>query len=133
MAKVTMAVARVRQVVELGVFEMENRRWGNAGAQFELAASMTALAAGGKRVTLLAEKPERFPSAPQYSQSLDLGLDILLCFTEKSPIWGIDELAERLQSSRSTIHRYLTTLARRGEVTQEGVAGRKYRRVIADA
>ena len=64
-------------------------------------------------------------SEPRYSQSLERGLAILECFTPKNPVLGIVDIAERLGMSRSTTHRYVTTLVALGYLEQG--ASRKYR------
>jgi DNA-binding IclR family transcriptional regulator len=63
--------------------------------------------------------PER-----QHSQSLERGLAILRCFTAERPSLGIAELADLLDNSRSTTHRYSTTLVQLGYLEQD--ASRKY-------
>ena len=62
---------------------------------------------------------------PRYSQSLERGLAILGCFTSKHPVLGIAEIAEELGMSRSTTHRYVTTLLALGFLEQG--RSRKYR------
>lgn len=62
---------------------------------------------------------------PRYSQSLERGLAILGVFTAKKPILGIADIAEELQMSRSTTHRYVITLVELGFLVQG--ASRKYR------
>lgn len=62
---------------------------------------------------------------PRYSQSLERGLAILACFTPERPVRGIADLADDLGMSRSTTHRYVTTLLALGYLDQD--AGRKYR------
>jgi IclR family transcriptional regulator, pca regulon regulatory protein len=62
---------------------------------------------------------------PRYSQSLERGLAILGCYTPERPILGIAELADELDMSRSTTHRYVITLVALGYLEQG--AGRKYR------
>jgi IclR family pca regulon transcriptional regulator len=47
---------------------------------------------------------------PRLSQSLARGLAILECYDADNRLLGIAELAERLNASRSTTHRYVTTL-----------------------
>lgn len=64
-------------------------------------------------------------SEPRYSQSLERGLAILECFTPVHPVLGIVDIAERLGMSRSTTHRYVTTLLALGYLEQG--ASRKYR------
>ncbi len=62
---------------------------------------------------------------PRHSRSLDRGLAILACFTPERPVLGIAELAEQLGSTRSTTHRYVSTLVSLGYLEQD--ASRKYR------
>jgi IclR family transcriptional regulator, pca regulon regulatory protein len=64
-------------------------------------------------------------SEPRYSQSLERGLAILECFTPELPVLGIADIAKRLGMSRSTTHRYVTTLLALGYLDQG--AKRKYR------
>jgi IclR family pca regulon transcriptional regulator len=64
--------------------------------------------------------PER-----SYSKSLQRGVEILKCFTTERRVIGIAELAELLHGSRSTTHRYATTLVELGYLEQD--ASRKYR------
>lgn len=61
---------------------------------------------------------------PRYSQSLERGLAILVCFSSERPLLGIAELADMLGMSRSTTHRYVTTLVALGYLKQG--AQRKY-------
>lgn len=61
----------------------------------------------------------------RYSQSVEWGLAVLECFTPKCPVLGIAEIADRLGMSRSTVHRYVITLAALGFLDQG--ARRKYR------
>jgi IclR family transcriptional regulator, pca regulon regulatory protein len=62
---------------------------------------------------------------PRYSQSLERGLVILGCFTPRRPVLGIADIADELGMSRSTTHRYVTTLLALGYLEQG--ASRKYR------
>jgi IclR family pca regulon transcriptional regulator len=62
---------------------------------------------------------------PRYSQSLERGLAILTCFTPERPVLGIADIADELEMSRSTTHRYVTTLTALGYLEQG--ASRKYR------
>jgi IclR family transcriptional regulator, pca regulon regulatory protein len=64
-------------------------------------------------------------SGPRYSQSLARGLAIMECFTAERPALGIAEIADELGMSRSTTHRYLTTLVALGYMEQD--KSRKYR------
>ncbi|HSZ69520.1 MAG TPA: IclR family transcriptional regulator [Solirubrobacteraceae bacterium] len=61
----------------------------------------------------------------RYSQSLERGLAILMCFTRERPLLGIAELADMLGLSRSTTHRYAITLVALGYLRQG--ERRKYR------
>lgn len=61
----------------------------------------------------------------RYSQSLDRGLAILMCFAPERQLLGIAELAEMLGLSRSTTHRYVSTLVALGYLRQG--ERRKYR------
>jgi IclR family pca regulon transcriptional regulator len=62
---------------------------------------------------------------PRYSQSLERGLAILSCFTPERPVLGIADIADELEMSRSTTHRYVITLTALGYLEQG--ASRKYR------
>jgi IclR family pca regulon transcriptional regulator len=62
---------------------------------------------------------------PRYSQSLERGLAILICFTPERPVLGIADIADDLGMSRSTTHRYVITLVALGYLEQG--ASRKYR------
>lgn len=68
-------------------------------------------------------------SEPRYSQSLERGLAILEIFTPEQPVLGIADVADRLGMSRSTTHRYVTTLVALGYLEQG--ARRKYRLGLA--
>jgi IclR family transcriptional regulator, pca regulon regulatory protein len=62
---------------------------------------------------------------PRYSQSLERGLAILSSFTAERPVLGVVEIADELEMSRSTAHRYVITLVALGYLEQD--ASRKYR------
>jgi IclR family pca regulon transcriptional regulator len=62
----------------------------------------------------------------RYSQSLERGLAVLSCFTPERPVLGITDIAEALGMSKSTTHRYATTLVALGYLEQ-GPASPKYR------
>lgn len=62
---------------------------------------------------------------PQYSQSLVRGLAILHCFTPERYMLGISEISDETGISRSTTHRYVTTLVALGYLEQN--TSRKYR------
>jgi len=62
---------------------------------------------------------------PRYSQSLERGLAILAFFTPGQPDRRLADIADGLGLSRSTTHRYATTLVALGYLEQ--VDSRKYR------
>jgi IclR family pca regulon transcriptional regulator len=62
---------------------------------------------------------------PRYSQSLERGLAILCCFASERPVLGIADIADELDMSRSTTHRYMITLLALGYLEQR--SSRKYR------
>jgi IclR family transcriptional regulator, pca regulon regulatory protein len=85
-------------------------------------------ARGKPRATAVEENPAwSLPGLrdPRYSQSLERGLAILGCFTPKRPVLGIADIADELDMSRSTTHRYVLTLTALGYLEQG--AQRKYR------
>jgi DNA-binding IclR family transcriptional regulator len=55
---------------------------------------------------------------PRYSQSLETGLLVMKGFSAEDPVQGIAEVADRLEASRSTVHRYMTTLVALGMLEQ---------------
>lgn len=61
----------------------------------------------------------------RYSQSLERGLALLRAFTPERPWLGIAEIAEQLEMSRPTTHRYASTLVALNYLEQG--RGRKYR------
>jgi IclR family pca regulon transcriptional regulator len=65
------------------------------------------------------------PQEGRYSQSLERGLAILRAFTPERHWMGIAEIAEHLQMSRPTTHRYASTLVALNYLEQG--RGRKYR------
>jgi IclR family pca regulon transcriptional regulator len=70
-------------------------------------------------------RPSPTRRQPRHSRSLERGLAILACYTPERPVLGIAELAERLGITRSTTHRYVSTLVSLGYLEQD--ASRKYR------
>lgn len=62
---------------------------------------------------------------PKRSQSLEYGVAILKSFTAERPALRISELADMVGISRSTTHRYATTLVALGHLEQDGK--RRYR------
>lgn len=61
-----------------------------------------------------------------FSQSLERGLGILAAFRPTQPSLGVSELAREVGLSRSTTHRYMSTLARLGYLQQDP-SSRRYR------
>ena len=62
---------------------------------------------------------------PRMSRSVEYGLAMLQCFSSESPALGIADIADIIQISRSTTHRYATTLVVLGYLEQD--SKRKYR------
>ena len=60
------------------------------------------------------------------SQSLERGLAILSTFRSAQPLLGVSDLSRQVGLSRSTTHRYVSTLAALGYLQQD-LATRKYR------
>lgn len=63
---------------------------------------------------------------PRYSQSLETGLLVMKGFSSKEPLQGIADVADRMEASRSTVHRYMTTLVALGMLEQDPLS-RRYR------
>ncbi len=61
----------------------------------------------------------------RFSSSLQAGLAILNCFSAQKPVLGIAKLADELNMSRSTTHRYASTLVALGYLEQDHA--RRYR------
>ncbi len=72
---------------------------------------------GGRRVRPLPEQ--------RLSRSLEYGVAMLECFTSVRSVLGISELADMLELSRSTTHRYAISLVQLGYLEQDG--RRRYR------
>lgn len=62
---------------------------------------------------------------PQYSRSLEYGVSILERFTGERLVWRLSELADTIEMSRATAHRYATTLVALGYLEQD--EQRRYR------
>jgi IclR family pca regulon transcriptional regulator len=77
---------------------------------------------GAQRATEQGEDGRR---SGRFSSSLKAGLAILSCFTAERPVLGIATLAADLQMSRSTTHRYASTLVALGYLEQD--QSRRYR------
>ena len=58
-------------------------------------------------------------AAARYSRSLEYGLALLETFTAQRPALGVSEIADLLQISRSTAHRYASTLVQLGWLQQD--------------
>lgn len=123
-----LAQEKVIQACEDAISEARQRRWSSV-RQLLRAADEAATSTNGNRIVLAKVTKKQKPD-PRYSSSLETGLNILALFTEDKKIWGIKEVADSLQTSRSTMHRYMTTLVGLGQLEQ--TANRKYRRVSVD-
>lgn len=69
---------------------------------------------------------ETRPRDGSYSQSLERGLAILSAFRSGRPLLGISDLGREVGLSRSTTHRYVSTLASLGYLQQDP-ASKRYR------
>jgi DNA-binding IclR family transcriptional regulator len=63
---------------------------------------------------------------PRFSQSLETGLLVMKGFSSQEPLQGIADVADRMEASRSTVHRYMTTLVALGMLEQDPLS-RRYR------
>lgn len=70
---------------------------------------------------------EREPGHSRHSVSVDRGFAILERFDGKRSSESLAEIATSVQLPRSSVHRYLQTLAVLGLVEQRGTPGRRYR------
>jgi IclR family pca regulon transcriptional regulator len=61
----------------------------------------------------------------RYSQGLEVGLAVLRAYSPEKPVMGIADIADHLNLTRSTTHKYVVTLEALGLLEQ--VADRKYR------
>lgn len=84
------------------------------------ATSANTNAAGSAGLELLEEERRG-----RFSSSLQAGLAILNCFSAQKPVLGIAKLADELNMSRSTTHRYASTLVALGYLEQDHA--RRYR------
>lgn len=84
------------------------------------ATSIDGAAAGNAGLELLEEERRG-----RFSSSLQAGLAILNCFSAQKPVLGIAKLADELNMSRSTTHRYASTLVALGYLEQDHA--RRYR------
>ncbi len=62
---------------------------------------------------------------PQFSRSLEYGVQLLACFSAAQPAWQVSELADEVGLGRSTAHRYAKTLVALGYLEQD--MQRRYR------
>jgi len=69
--------------------------------------------------------------SPRLSRSLLLGLLVLACFPRDGGSLAVSDVAERLDMSPSTTHRYMTTLLRVGLLEQDPQT-RRYRAPVTD-
>lgn len=119
------AKLEIHENVERALLAIERDDWEAAKEPLAHAAQlMRAL----ERLPVRARKITRLEADPSKSQSLERGLIIIEQFAAK-PVMGIAEVADATKQSRSTVHRYMTTLVGMGVLEQ--VMGRKYRLVQA--
>jgi DNA-binding MarR family transcriptional regulator len=78
----------------------------------------------------LASNYEALSNSPRLSRSLLLGLLVLACFPTDGGALTVTDVAERLDLSPSTTHRYMTTLLSVGLLDQDP-RSRRYRVPIA--
>jgi DNA-binding IclR family transcriptional regulator len=67
----------------------------------------------------------KLESRPQFSRSLEYGVQLLACFSAAQPAWQVSELADEVGLGRSTTHRYAKTLVALGYLEQD--LQRRYR------
>jgi DNA-binding transcriptional ArsR family regulator len=67
----------------------------------------------------LASKYRALSESPRLSRSLLLGLLVLACFPSDGDSLAVSDVAERLDMSPSTTHRYMTTLLAVGLLEQD--------------
>lgn len=70
--------------------------------------------------------PETMSATTHAVHAVDRALSILCAFSRESPALGVTELSERLNLTKSTVHRILQVLVARGMVAREGGHGRRY-------
>ncbi len=102
-------------------------RGGRSGKSASAAGGGGRLAVGtraraGERARVNRDDDER---SGRFSSSLRAGLAILRCFSAEQPVLGIANLADQLSMSRSTTHRYASTLVALGYLEQDHA--RRYR------
>lgn len=73
------------------------------------------------------DSEDSFPKLrhPRYSQSVERGLAVLTSFTPEEYMRGIFAIADELGMSRSTTHRYMSTLVELGMLEQPQNGGRR--------
>lgn len=126
------AIARARLLLEDATAELAKVTSRNRARQIAIVEELTR-AAQVRLASLTAEplagKGIRLPNIPRYSTSLARGFAILDLFPPtRNDLLGIADIAQRLNMSRSTAHRYVITLVALGQLEQpEGT--QRYRRV----
>lgn len=58
---------------------------------------------------------------PRSSSTVKKALDILCCFSENKPVWGITELSKELRLSKSHVHQLLKSLEERGFAQRDSI------------
>lgn len=59
------------------------------------------------------------PPGREFVNSLAKGLNILMCFTKKKPVWSLSEIARENDMNLPTARRYLCTLTRMGFMVRD--------------
>lgn len=134
----TRLVERVHDILSEAQQEVAARRWDNAIPMMKHAVEQATVGNDPKLVRVMGRIAA--PKDPSMSDSTIQALDILGVFDQhkqtragERPLLGIAELADELGMSRSTMHRYVTTLCFCGQLEQHAPT-RKYRRPLpADA
>jgi DNA-binding transcriptional ArsR family regulator len=134
MARMTLteAAGRTGQLLEDATSALTDVTERNGRTQFEVAQGFAEAALA--RINSVTSEPVvgrgiRIPHHPRYSASAATTLAILDLFPiGGDELLGVAEIAERLRMSRSTVHRYLTTLVALGQLEQPEGGNRKYRR-----
>lgn len=119
---------RVEESIEEAAFEVGHRRWENA---------IPILHHAVEQAMILNTRVRNLPirrlgggvKRPELSDSTIQAFDVLGVFYEAEPgeLLGIADLADELGMSRSTVHRYVSTLCYLGQLEQHPPS-RKYRR-----
>lgn len=119
----TEAGERAAGLAEDALAALAAEEWGAALEYFDAARGQVAAINAAPEYSIITGAPQEIDR--RFSSSLTFGLEILGHFSGRE-VWGIKDVAEKLNASRSTTHRYMTTLVLLGQLEQ--TVGRKYRR-----